>query len=145
MLSLEEQANQQWIMDNMKLLLANAGIVPDTTLIDEAKQKQEEHDQRIALIETVIEAQQAVADKHNPTLKNIRAEMAVFDVDAEKAHNEYLTALHNRDKKEASKCLARCQDCKNKSAEKLEEVKELIELMTVEAQQAEDAILASNQ
>lgn len=103
-------------MENMKLLLANAGIKPDTTLIDEAKQKQEEHDRHIALIETVIEAQQAVADKHNPLLKATREKMQA------------------------------CCDKGDKvgEAKHFAKVKEIIETMATEAQAEEDRIKQEN-
>lgn len=74
MLSLEEKAEFQWMKESMKLLLANAGIKSDTSIIDAAKAEQEAIAHREHCQCCVDEARQAVGDKYAVQLKQLADE-----------------------------------------------------------------------
>lgn len=97
MLSIEQQAQQQWLIEQTKKLLEKAGLPVDTTLLDEAKVEQEKIDAQVALIEEVIEVQQAVADKYNPLLKETRDNMDACCKLADQARERYTECINNKD------------------------------------------------
>lgn len=72
MLTIEEQAKMDWLMENVKVLLSQNGIKADTNLIDDAIAEKEAIDYREACQVCVDDARLVVATKYEAQLKDAR-------------------------------------------------------------------------